>query len=342
MTEFYDTHAHLDFPDFRDELPEVISRAADAGISRIVTIGTDLESSQRAIGIANRFESVFAAVGWHPNDCMEAPEDIRIQLESLAKSSKVSAIGEIGIDHYRLPSSRGGTETDDALFKAKQVQLFQQQLEVAAELGLNVVIHQRAAFEPCLEVFEPFANRVRGVFHCFVDNPAAAKRVLELGSIVSFTGVCTFKNLKGAIDTVIESIQIGLPLSRIELLDEVQIKAINKYKKTSHEIGPTLFVEIQGMPLSVKEQSEIFRDIAKANNILKFQWSDRSEEIEVLWSARHDAYYAALALAPGKKAFTTDICVPISNLADCIIETKKGIEESILRVALLMNNLIIQ
>ena len=134
--------------------------------------------------------------------------------------------------------------------------------------------------------------------------------------------------MKGAIDTVIESIQVGLPLSRIELLDEVQIKAINKYKKVSHEIGPTLFVEIQGMPLSVKEQSEIFRDIAKANNILKFQWSDRSEEIEVLWSARHDAYYAALALAPGKKAFTTDICVPISNLTECIIETKKDIEQS--------------
>ena len=141
-------------------------------------------------------------------------------------------------------------------------------------------------------------------------------------------GVCTFKDLKGAIDTVIESIQIGLPLSRIELLDEVQIKAINEYKKTSHEIGPTLFVEIQGMPLSVKEQSEIFRDIANTNNILKFQWSDRSEEIEILWGARHDAYYAALALAPGKKAFTTDICVPISNLADCIIETKKDIEQS--------------
>ena len=129
--------------------------------------------------------------------------------------------------------------------------------------------------------------------------------------------------MKGAIDTVIESIQVGLPLSRIELLDEVQIKAINQYKKVSHEIGPTLFVEIQGMPLSVKEQSEIFRDIAEANNILKFQWSDRSEEIEVLWRARHDAYYAAIALATGKKAFTTDICVPISNLADCIIETKK-------------------
>ena len=141
-------------------------------------------------------------------------------------------------------------------------------------------------------------------------------------------GVCTFKDLKGAVDTVIESIQIGLPLSRIELLDEVQIKAINQYKKASHEVGPTLFVEIQGTPLGVKEQSEIFKEIANTNNALKFQWSDRSEEIEVLWSARHDAYYAALSLAPGKKAFTTDICVPISKLTDCILETKKDIEKS--------------
>ena len=141
-------------------------------------------------------------------------------------------------------------------------------------------------------------------------------------------GVCTFKDLKGAVDTVIDSIQIGLPLSRIELLDEVQIKAINQYKKASHEVGPTLFVEIQGTPLGVKEQSEIFKEIANTNNALKFQWSDRSEEIEILWSARHDAYYAALSLAPGKKAFTTDICVPISKLTDCILETKKDIEKS--------------
>ena len=141
-------------------------------------------------------------------------------------------------------------------------------------------------------------------------------------------GVCTFNDLKGAVDTVIESIQIGLPLSRIELLDEVQISAINQYKKTSHEIAPTLFVEIQGTPLGVKEQSEIFKEIANANNALKYQWSHRSEEIETLWSARHDAYYAALSLAPGKKAFTTDICVPISKLANCILETKKDIQNS--------------
>ena len=194
MPEFYDTHAHLDFPDFREELDEVVQRAADVGISRIVTIGTDLESSRRAIDLAKRFDGVFAAVGWHPNDCLSAPDDVRGELEGLAKAAKVVAIGEIGIDLYRLPSTRGGSAADDEVFKARQVSLFQQQLEVAAKLGLNVVIHQRAAFEACIEVFEPFADRVRGVFHCFVNDPAAAQRVIDLGSLVSFTGVCTFKN----------------------------------------------------------------------------------------------------------------------------------------------------
>ena len=194
MPEFYDTHAHLDFPDFREEVDEVVQRAADAGISRIVTIGTELESSRRAIDLAKRFDGVFAAVGWHPNDCLSAPDDVRGELEGLAKAAKVVAIGEIGIDHYRLPSTRGGSAADDEAFKARQVSLFQQQLEVAAKLGLNVVVHQRASFEACVEVFEPFADRVRGVFHCFVNDPAAARRVIDLGSLVSFTGVCTFKN----------------------------------------------------------------------------------------------------------------------------------------------------
>ena len=194
MPEFYDTHAHLDFPDFREEMDEVVQRAADAGISRIVTIGTELESSRRAIDLAKHFDGVFAAVGWHPNDCLSAPDDVRAELEGLAKAPKVVAIGEIGIDHYRLPSTRGGSVADDEVFKARQVSLFQQQLEVAAKLGLNVVVHQLASFEACIEVFEPFADRVRGVFHCFVNDPAAARRVIDLGSLVSFTGVCTFKN----------------------------------------------------------------------------------------------------------------------------------------------------
>lgn len=141
-------------------------------------------------------------------------------------------------------------------------------------------------------------------------------------------GVCSFENLSGAVDTVINAIQIGLPLSRIELLDEVQISAINKYKNTSHEEKPTLFIEIHGSPLGVKEQIEQFREISKENNLIKFAWSDKQSEIDKLWSSRHNAYYAALNLCPGKKAFTTDVCVPISCLTKCILDTKQDIVSS--------------
>ena len=225
MPDFYDTHAHLDFPDFREELAEVVQRAADAGISRIVTIGTEQESSLRAIDLAKRFDGVFAAVGWHPNDCLSAPDDVRGELEGLAKAPKVVAIGEIGIDHYRLPSTRGGSAADDEAFKARQVTLFHQQLEVAAGLGLNVVVHQRAAFEPCLEVFEPFADRVRGVFHCFVNDPAAARRVIELGSLVSFTGVCTFKNAVEVRETM-----ASVPLDKLMLETDAPFLAPVPYR----------------------------------------------------------------------------------------------------------------
>ena len=225
MPEFYDTHAHLDFPDFREEVDEVVQRAADAGISRIVTIGTELESSRRAIDLAKRFDGVFAAVGWHPNDCLSAPDDVRGELEGLAKAPKVVAIGEIGIDHYRLPSTRGGSAADDEAFKARQVSLFQQQLEVAAKLGLNVVVHQRASFDACVEVFEPFADRVRGVFHCFVNDPAAARRVIDLGSLVSFTGVCTFKNAAEVRETL-----ASVPLDKLMLETDAPFLAPVPYR----------------------------------------------------------------------------------------------------------------
>jgi len=141
-------------------------------------------------------------------------------------------------------------------------------------------------------------------------------------------GVCNFNNLQGAVNTVIEAIQIGLPLSRIELLDEVQIRAINDFKNTTHNESPTLFIEIHGSTLKVKEQILRFEEISRNKGLIEFEWSDQQTEIEKLWNSRHNAYYAALNLCPGKKAFTTDVCVPISSLTECILETKKDIENS--------------
>ncbi len=203
MATFYDTHAHLDYPDYAADLPAVIERAQAAGIVKMISIGTDLESSARAIKLSEQYPAVFAAVGWHPTNVQDAPEDLRPALRELAGHPKVVAIGETGLDYYRLPSRQpGGTAGDDQAYKQKQATLFEQQLEVAAELGLNCVVHTRDSLDDTLIKMQPFVGRVRGVFHCFVDNPAAMQRVLAIGSLVSFTGIATFKNAQTVRDTV--------------------------------------------------------------------------------------------------------------------------------------------
>ena len=192
---FFDTHAHLDYPDFAQDLPQVIARAAAAGIAKIITIGTNLQSSARAIGLADQYPGVFAAVGWHPTEANEAPADLRPALRELTRHPKVVAIGETGLDYYRLPSREsGGTPADDERYQQNQLRIFTQQLEVAAEAGLNAVVHQRDALEDTLAVMQPFAGRVRGQFHCFANDGAARQRIVALGSLVSFTGILTFKN----------------------------------------------------------------------------------------------------------------------------------------------------
>jgi TatD DNase family protein len=192
---FYDTHAHLDYPDFEHALPQVLERASSAGIMKVITIGTDLESSRKALLLAEQFPSIYAAVGWHPGHVSDAPDDVRDLLRPLARHPKVVAIGEIGMDFYRLPGKQTGGNADaDAAYKQKQAALFRQQLEIAAELGLNCVIHQRSALEETIQALEPFSSKVRGVFHCFVDSPEAMRRILGIGSLVSFTGILTFNN----------------------------------------------------------------------------------------------------------------------------------------------------
>jgi TatD DNase family protein len=203
MSIFYDTHAHLDYQDYANDLPEVIERAGAAGITKIISIGTDLESSARAIKLAERFAGVFAAVGWHPSDVLKAPPDLRPALREMCRHPKVVAVGETGLDYHRLPGGKpGGSAEDDARYKQKQADFFQQQLEVAAEAGLNCVIHQRDAFDDTLAQLKPFAGKVRGVFHCFGECPDRMRLVLETGSLVSFTGIVTFKNGQNVRDTV--------------------------------------------------------------------------------------------------------------------------------------------
>jgi D-lactate dehydrogenase (cytochrome) len=146
--------------------------------------------------------------------------------------------------------------------------------------------------------------------------------------------VCAFPSIEGAVDTVILTIQSGVPVARIELLDEAQIAAINKYSKLDHKVAPTLFFEFHGSPAGVAEQAETVKAIAGDYGADDFRWATTSEERSKLWQARHDAYYAALALRPGSKGFATDVCVPISRLAECISETKRDLAQSPIPYAL--------
>ena len=146
--------------------------------------------------------------------------------------------------------------------------------------------------------------------------------------------VCSFESMEGAVNTTISTIQMGIPVARIELLDEVQVDAINRYSDFDYALKPTLFFEFHGTEAWVKEQAEMVKEISTEEGGSDFQWSTREQEKQKLWEARHNAYYAALAMRPGSKGWATDVCVPISRLADCILETRSDIEESKLTVPL--------
>src|SRR3954466_2810816 len=136
--------------------------------------------------------------------------------------------------------------------------------------------------------------------------------------------VCSFESMQGAVETVIATIQLGVPVARIELLDEVQLDAVNRYSKTSYPVAPTLFFEFHSdSARHVADQAEAVQALAAERGGRGFQWATHLEDRARLWQARHDALYAALALRPGSRGWTTDVCVPISRLAECVVETKK-------------------
>ena len=139
--------------------------------------------------------------------------------------------------------------------------------------------------------------------------------------------VCNYPDLESAVNTVIATIQMGIPVARIELADELQIDTINKYSKTDFPVAPTLFIEFHGTEASAREQAESVKAISDDFGGGTFQWTEKAEERSQMWEARHNAAYAAKALRPGASIWATDVCVPISRLAECIVETQKDIKE---------------
>jgi D-lactate dehydrogenase (cytochrome) len=146
--------------------------------------------------------------------------------------------------------------------------------------------------------------------------------------------VCSFADIAGAVDTVIQTLQSGIPIARSEALCATTMRALNAYSKIGYREQPTLFLEFHGTQAGVEEQAQLVQEIARANGGMDFQWTTKAEERNKLWQARHDAYFACLQLRHGTRCVSTDVCVPISRLTECIVETAKDIEKASMPIPL--------
>ncbi len=185
--QFIDAHAHLTSKSYKNTLDDVLQRSCQAGVTRWVTIGTDIADSVRCVELCNKYEDIYCAVGVHPHDAKDVTDESIEQLRQMIQAShKVKAIGEIGLDYYY--------EHRD---KSTQKQVFRQQLELAGETGLPVVIHCREAFDDCMAVLREFGrDDVPILFHCFGGDVEQAKTVFDQGYYISFTGILTFSNAR--------------------------------------------------------------------------------------------------------------------------------------------------
>ena len=195
----FDTHAHYDSGAFNGDRLELLAAMPSRGVELIVNPGCDLESSRTAVELSERFPFVYAAVGVHPSDCGDWEDSWLDELRSLAARPKVRAIGEIGLDYY----------WKDNPPRDFQKQVFHRQMELARELGLPVIIHDREAHQDCLSIVREHPQ-VTGVYHCYSGSLEDAKVLVSLGWMISFTGTITYKNARKALE-VIE----WLPMDRI-------------------------------------------------------------------------------------------------------------------------------
>ena len=192
--QIFDTHAHYDDEQFDADRDALLAAMPEAGVTLIVDPGCDLNSSRRAIELAERFPHVYAAVGYHPENCAAfVPEDIGT-LRGLARRPKVVAIGEIGLDYYWEQNPP----------KAFQQEVFRRQLALAGELDLPVIVHDREAHGDCLAIVKEFPS-VRGVFHCYSGSVDMARELWSMGWYVGFDGPLTYKNARRAVEVAAEA-----------------------------------------------------------------------------------------------------------------------------------------
>jgi len=192
-----DTHCHLASHQFDEqEIPSILKSAETRGVKRFICVGTDIQDSAKAVQFAQQFDPIFATVGIHPTDVTEAPKDAVAQIEELAikHPEQVVAIGETGLDYYH-PAPEGFSEE---VYHQMQQESLDKHFALAAKLGLNVVMHTRdktghQSLDDALKIYAKYADQTKAVFHCFPFGPDQADKIFQLGGLISFTGIITYK-----------------------------------------------------------------------------------------------------------------------------------------------------
>ena len=220
-----DTHAHLYYDSMYNRLDDVLDDAQKNEVNKIICIGTDVSTSKKSVDIANKYDSVYAAVGVHPHDSKSVEENYLKSLEELALSSKkVVAIGEIGIDHYRNLSPSD-----------VQKRIMIEQMELAESLSMTIIFHNRDADKDIIDTLSCYPN-VIGVSHCFSSTLSTAKKLLDMGYYISFSGNLTFKN------STLPSVAKYLPLNRLLVETDSPYLSPEPFRGKSNEPGRTRYV----------------------------------------------------------------------------------------------------
>ena len=245
----FDTHAHLDDRAFREDRDTLIAGLRSKGVTLVMNPGCSLESSRNACALAEKYPHVYAAVGSHPDVADEVNEQVLEEYRKLCKLPKVKAIGEIGIDYHYEDIPRD-----------LQLKAFRMQMELAREVGLPVIVHEREAHEDGMAVVKEFPD-VTGVFHCYSGSAEMARQLVDLGWYIGFTGVLTFKNARKAIETA-----ASIPLERIVLETDCPYMAPEPFRGKRNDPGyiyrmAEKLAEIRG--LSVDEVQAITTENGK-------------------------------------------------------------------------------
>ncbi|MFZ5642776.1 MAG: TatD family hydrolase [Bacillota bacterium] len=233
-----DTHAHLDIEEFDKDRDEVIGRAVESGVAAIVNASFDMDSSYRSVALAESHEMIYALVGVHPHDADEVPKNYLEQLESLSKRRKVVAMGEMGLDYYRDLSPR-----------TVQQKVFREQLALARELDIPVVIHDRDAHSDVMEILKGDSLPKRGgVMHCYSGSWEMAREFMKMGFYISIAGPVTFPNAAKLRD-----IAVKLPMDRILIETDCPYLAPQKWRGKRNEPAYVKYVAgeiagLRGMP----------------------------------------------------------------------------------------------